>query len=131
MTIRKKACKVARAIGELDIGQGAIVCRGLVLAVEAQEGTDEMLRRVGRLPQEIRGNPSEREGVLAKMVKPGQETRVDLPTIGPETIRLAAAAGLAGIAAEGGQAFVMDKEKVIKMANEAGLFVLGLPAIES
>ena len=124
----KKACEIASKIGALDIGQGAVVCQGVVLAVEAQEGTDAMLKRVADLPAEIRGSGAERKGVLAKMVKPTQETRVDLPTIGPATIENAAAAGLAGIVAEGGRAFIIDREEVIALADAAGLFVAGLPA---
>ena len=123
----KRACEIATKIGALDIGQGAVVCMGVVLAVEAQEGTDAMLRRIAKLPREIRGAPGARKGVLAKMVKPGQELRVDLPTMGPETVRLAAAAGLAGIVAEAGRCFVMEKERVIELADEAGLFIAGLP----
>src|SRR5258708_31108643 len=65
-----RAMEVARAIGRLDIGQGAVVCRGLVLAVEAQEGTDAMLRRVAELPEAIRGAPERPVGVLAKAPKP-------------------------------------------------------------
>jgi len=124
----QKACEIASSIGALDIGQGAVICDGVVLAVEAQEGTDAMLRRVAELPSEIRGSISERKGVLAKMVKPTQETRVDLPTIGPATIEHAAAAGLAGIVAEGGRAFIIDRDEVIALANAAGLFIAGLPA---
>ncbi len=123
----KKACEIAVKIGELDIGQGAIVCQGVVLAVEAQEGTDAMLRRAALLPANIKGSEAERKGVLAKMVKPGQDTRVDLPTIGPATVELAALAGLAGIVAEAGRAFVIDRDAVIAKANAAGLFIAGLP----
>lgn len=123
-----KALQTAMAIGELDIGQGAVVCRGLILAVEAQEGTDRMLERVASLTADIRGHEGAREGVLAKVVKPGQEDRVDLPTIGVATIEKAAKAGLAGIVAESGQAFIIGKEKVIKAADQAGLFIAGLPA---
>lgn len=126
-----KACETASAIGALDIGQGAVVCRGLVLAVEAQEGTDAMLTRVAALPANIRGSAKLRAGILAKMVKPGQEDRVDLPTIGVETIRLAAVAGLAGIVAEAGRAFVIDKPAVIALADAEGLFIAGLPASSS
>ena len=128
MSDARIACTIASKIGALDIGQGAVVCNGVVLAVEAQEGTDAMLRRVAELPAEIRGSVSERKGVLAKMVKPTQETRVDLPTIGPATIENAAAAGLAGIVAEGGRAFIIDREQVIALANAAGLFIAGLPS---
>jgi DUF1009 family protein len=78
-----RALDVARAIGRLDVGQGAVVCRGLVLAVEAQEGTDAMLARVADLPVALRGQPGASAGVLAKAPKPIQETRIDLPTIGP------------------------------------------------
>ena len=123
----KRACEIATKIGALDIGQGAVVCMGVVLAVEAQEGTDAMLARVAELPSEIRGGPDARKGIMAKMVKPEQELRVDLPTIGPETVRLAVAAGLAGIVAEAGRCFVIEKETVIEIADEAGLFIAGLP----
>lgn len=117
-----KACETARQIGQLDIGQGAVVARGVVLAVEAQEGTDAMLARVAAMPLEAR-----KDGVLAKLIKPHQDIRVDLPTLGPETIRRAAEAGLAGIVAEAGGAFVLNKDEVKRLADEAGLFVVGLP----
>lgn len=121
------ACEIATKIGALDIGQGAVICQGVVLAVEAQEGTDAMLKRIIDLPPEIRGTALNRKGVLAKMVKPTQETRVDLPTIGPATIENAAAAGLAGIVAEGGRAFIIDREESIAIADAAGVFIAGLP----
>ena len=123
----RKACEVASQIGALDIGQAAVVCRGVVLAVEAQEGTDAMLGRILSLPKTIRGTLDNRSGVLAKMVKPGQDIRVDLPTIGPLTVENASKAGLAGIVGEGGRAFIIEREKTIQMANEAGLFIAGLP----
>lgn len=121
-----KACEVAREIGRLDIGQGAVVAKGVVLAVEAQEGTDAMLRRVAELPFAVRQN-----GVLAKLVKPTQDERVDLPTIGPNTLRLTAAAGLAGVIGEAGRAFVIDRAEVRAIADEAGLFVVGIPTAET
>lgn len=126
-----KACEIARQIGALDIGQGAIVCNGLVLAVEAQEGTDEMLMRVAELPEQKRGTMAIRKGVLAKLVKPKQEDRVDLPTIGPKTIELASKAGLAGIVVESGRAFCIDQDSCRIAADKAGLFITGLPAIKS
>ncbi|MBO9709389.1 MAG: UDP-2,3-diacylglucosamine diphosphatase LpxI [Caulobacter sp.] len=121
-----RALTVARAIGELDVGQGAVVCEGLVLAVEAQEGTDAMLRRVAELPQTIRGNAEHPRGVLAKAPKPIQETRVDLPTIGVATVQRAARAGLAGIVGEAGRLLVVDREQVIALADDLGLFVYGV-----
>lgn len=121
-----KALIVAREIGRLDVGQGAVVCDGLVLAVEAQEGTDAMLRRVADLPQAIRGTIERPRGVLAKAPKPIQETKVDLPTIGVATIQRAARAGLAGVVGEAGRLLVVDREAVIAAADELGLFVLGV-----
>ena len=122
----KQALDVARAIGRLDIGQAAVVAHGLVLAVEAQEGTDAVLARVAELPAHLKGRPGAGAGVLAKATKPIQETRVDLPTIGLATIRGVARAGLAGIVGETGRLLVLDREAVIALADELGVFVLGV-----
>ena len=81
------AYDIAGEIGRLDIGQGCVVAEGLVLAVEAQEGTDEMLKRVAKLPEAIRGTEDNRSGALVKRPKPIQDKRVDLPTIGPSFTR--------------------------------------------
>lgn len=121
----RKALHVAEKSGELDVGQGAVVCRGLVLAVEAQEGTDAMLRRVAELPSDLRGSSTDRKGVLAKAPKPIQDLRVDMPVIGPRTVELAAAAGLAGIAGRPGKLILIDREAVIEAADRLGLFVWG------
>lgn len=121
-----RALGVAREIGRLDIGQGAVVCDGLVLAVEAQEGTDAMLRRVAELPESLRGAPEQVKGVLAKTPKPIQETRVDLPVIGLGTVQRAARAGLAGIVGEEGRLLVLDREAVIALADDLGLFIVGV-----
>ncbi len=123
-----RAMEVARAIGALDIGQAAAVSRGLVLAVEAAEGTDAMLARVAGLPAHLRGQPGAGIGVLAKAPKPIQETRVDLPTIGPATVRAVAAAGLAGIVGQAGGLLVLDRDTVIALADELGVFILGVEA---
>ena len=120
------ALQVARAIGRLDAGQAAVVCRGLVLALEAAEGTDALLARVADLPEALRGTPDAPLGVLAKAPKPMQETRVDLPTIGPATVEAAARAGLAGIVGEAGHLLVLDREAVIALADDLGLFIVGV-----
>lgn len=122
----RRALEAARAIGRLDIGQAAVSRNGLVLALEAQEGTDAMLARVAGLPEALRGAPGERRGVLAKAAKPGQELRIDLPTIGPETVRRAADAGLAGIAGGAGQVLVVDRDETLRRADAAGLFIVGV-----
>ncbi|MEZ5926673.1 MAG: UDP-2,3-diacylglucosamine diphosphatase LpxI [Hyphomicrobiaceae bacterium] len=115
--------EVVRTLGRLDVGQGAVVARGYVLAVEAAEGTDEMLERAGRLRQWGEGK---RRGVLVKMSKPGQELRVDLPTIGPRTVELAARAGLAGLAIEASRVLIAGRDTVVSLADREGLFVFGV-----
>jgi DUF1009 family protein len=121
-----QAMDVARTIGRIDAGQAAVVCRGLVLALEAAEGTDALLARVAELPEALRGRPGAPQGVLAKAPKPSQERRVDLPTIGPATVQASARAGLAGIVGEAGALLVLDREAVIALADELGVFVLGV-----
>ncbi len=122
----RRGLEVARVIGSMDIGQGAIVVDGLVLAVEAQEGTDAMLQRCAGLPQDVRGTAEARRGVLAKCPKPMQEMRIDLPTIGVSTVEGAAAAGLAGIVGEVGRMLVMDRDGVVAAADRLGVFVVGV-----
>ena len=111
---------VARALGAVDIGQAVVVQQGLVLGVEAIEGTDALLQRCASFRRDGPG------GVLVKLAKPGQEARVDRPTIGPKTIAMASAAGLQGVAAEAGATLVIDRDEVIRAADEAGLFVVGV-----
>lgn len=120
------AIRVAETLGSLDIGQAVVVARGVVLAVEAQEGTDAMLARCLELPQALRGTSEDRVGVLVKWPKPIQDRRVDLPVVGPRTVQGAAAAGLAGIVVEAGSALVLDRAAVIETADRLGLFLVGL-----
>lgn len=115
-----RGIEIARAIGALDIGQAVVVQQGLVLGVEAIEGTDALLRRCGGLRRAGQG------GVLVKVEKPGQEKRIDRPTVGPQTVRLAAEAGLAGIAVAAGTTLLLDRDEVIREADAAGLFVVGV-----
>jgi UDP-2,3-diacylglucosamine hydrolase len=112
--------RVARAIGALDIGQAVVVQQGFVLGVEAVEGTDGLLRRCASLRRDGPG------GVLVKVEKPGQEKRADRPVIGPQTVILAAESGLRGIAAEAGATLVLDRNEVVRLADAAGLFVVGI-----
>ena len=124
----RKALQAARAAGENDIGQGAIVRDGLVLVSEDHDGTDAMLRRCAEASGLSEGALN---GVLAKVPKPGQDRRVDLPTMGVATIELAAQAGLAGVAGEAGALLVVDREAVRRAADRLGLFVLGVDGGEA
>jgi DUF1009 family protein len=120
MTDVSRGVRVARVLGTADVGQGCVVQQGLVLAVEAIEGTDAMLARAGSLRRDGIG------GVLVKLLKPGQDRRADLPTIGPQTVRNAAAAGLRGLAFEANATILADREVCLAAADAAGLFLLGL-----
>jgi hypothetical protein len=120
MTDIERGIAVARLLGAADVGQGCVVQQGLVLAVEAIEGTDAMLVRAGGLRREGIG------GVLVKLVKPNQDKRADLPTIGPDTVRHAAAAGLRGVAFEARATILAEREACLAAADAAGLFLLGL-----
>jgi DUF1009 family protein len=116
----RRGVEVAKAVGMLDIGQGAVVQQGIVLGVEAIEGTDELIDRCGKLQRGGRG------GILVKVRKPQQDNRLDLPTMGTETVRHAAEAGLCGIVMEAGGTLMLDREAVAAAADRAGIFVLGL-----
>jgi UDP-2,3-diacylglucosamine hydrolase len=112
--------RIARALGALDIGQAAVVQQGLVLGLEAIEGTDALIARAAGLKREGPG------GVLVKAAKPGQERRADLPTIGLRTIANAAAAGLRGVAVEAGGSLIIDPKALAAAADRANLFVVGI-----
>jgi DUF1009 family protein len=118
----RRGIAVVRALGAVDVGQACVVQQGVVLAVEAAEGTDAMLSRCAAVARPGRG------GVLVKLVKPGQDRRADLPTVGPETIRAATEAGLRGVAFEAGGTILAEREAAIAAADSAGVFLLGLDA---
>ncbi len=117
---------IVRAMGALDIGQAAVVCEGLVLAVEAAEGTDAMIKRIVNLREAVRGKQGKPRGVLVKAPKPIQDRKTDLPVIGVETVRNVAASYLAGIAVEADGALILDRARVVEAANAAGIFVMGV-----
>ncbi|NTU77689.1 MAG: LpxI family protein, partial [Alphaproteobacteria bacterium] len=100
----KRGIEVALALGRLDVGQAVVVQQGLVLGVEAIEGTDALIARSAAVRREGQG------GVLVKLAKPQQDNRFDLPTIGPDTVAAAAKAGLRGIALQAGRSLIVDRE---------------------
>ena len=116
----KRGIEVARLLGKADVGQSVIVQQGLVLAVEGIEGTDALIRRSSDLKRKGSG------GVLVKMCKPDQDRRVDLPTIGPQTIQSVKNAGFAGVAVQAGAVLISQSEQTIKLANQLGLFIIGV-----
>lgn len=116
--------KVAMQIGALDIGQAVIVQEGRVLGVEAVEGTDALIARIGALESKVPG------GVLVKVKKPGQDRRTDLPTVGTLTVSRAIDAGLEGIAVHAGHCLLVDRREMIDRADDAGLFITGIGELD-
>ena len=116
------------AMGPFDVGQAVVVAANRVVAVEAAEGTQRMLARIAELRRDGKLHLPENTGVLVKAPKAGQDRRFDLPSIGADTVAAAAAAGLAGIAVEAGGAITADLHELIRGADAAGLFVVGIPS---
>ncbi len=116
----RRGAEVAFALGRLDVGQSVVVQQGLVLGVEGIEGTDELIKRCSGYKRKGSG------GVLVKLRKPEQDMRIDLPTIGLRTVENAKACGLNGIAVHAGNALVVDEAEVVKAADKAGLFIVGI-----
>ncbi len=119
---------VARAVASLDIGQTLVVHERAIVAVEAIEGTDEAIRRAGRLVG-AGSSAHSREGLcIVKVARPNQDPRFDLPAIGVRTVAVAAEAGAAVIAIEAGSSLVLERQKVVEYADSAGIALVGVPA---
>lgn len=112
--------KIAKSLGGLDIGQSVIVQQGMVIGVEAIEGTDALIKRCKDLQRKGAG------GVLVKTCKPLQDNRIDLPTVGINTLQNVNNAGLRGIAIEAGKSLIVRFDDFVKQADSLGLFVIGI-----
>jgi DUF1009 family protein len=110
--------EVAQEIGRLDIGQCIVIKDRVVVAVEAVEGTDETIRRGGRLAHE--------GSIVIKRSKPHQDLRFDLPAVGPLTIEAMASVKAAALALEADRTVVLDREETIRAAGGAGIAIVGL-----
>jgi DUF1009 family protein len=118
-----RGLELIRTLGPYDIGQSVIVAGGRIEAIEGAEGTDRMIARAAARRTQPDGA---RRGVLVKRSKPGQDLRVDMPTIGPATVESADAAGLTGIAVEAGQVLVAERARTLRRADAARLFIEGV-----
>lgn len=116
----QRGITVAKALGAVDVGQAVVVQEGMVLAVEAIEGTDMMLSRAAIVKKEGKAP------VMVKVLKPGQDLRTDLPAMGLQTIELLKKYGIGGIAVEAGGILMIEREEVVKMADQEGIFVIGV-----
>jgi len=112
--------KLAAWLGEADIGQAVIIKDGVVLGLEAVEGTDALITRCAALRGEKNSG-----GVLVKVAKPQQDDRADLPTIGETTLKLLAEHRFDGVALEAGRTILLGRDACVTMANRAGLFIEG------
>ena len=119
----QRAREIVDLLGQADIGQAAVVARRLCLAVESVCGTDVMLQQAGLAMASEFPERRERLGLAYKALKRGQESRVDFPVIGPDTIRRAADAGLRGVALEASGVMLLDRECAISIADREGLFI--------
>ncbi len=119
---------IARALGAQDVGQGTVVAQGLCLGAESIQGTDAMLEFIAATGEAFRPDPKGGKGVLCKAPKPGQDWRVDMPAIGPQTLENAAKAGLAGVAVQAGGVLILGLEETVTRADDLGLFLIGEPA---
>jgi UDP-2,3-diacylglucosamine hydrolase len=126
-----RALEVIAALGPFDVGQAAIVADNHVLAVEAAEGTDNMLARIAEMRGQGRVTAAPRRGVLVKSPKPGQDRRFDLPAIGPQTVENVARAGLAGVAVTAGSTLIARPTEVIAAADRANVFLVGVSEVAS
>lgn len=118
-----RAAAIVAALGAVDVGQGAVVAQGLCLGVEALPGTDALLESVAGLKPGLRPDPARGRGLFYKAAKPGQDRRIDLPTIGPGTLRAVSAAGLGGVAFEAGGVICLDLAEMNRLTEELGLFL--------
>ncbi|HXF91887.1 MAG TPA: UDP-2,3-diacylglucosamine diphosphatase LpxI [Nitrospiraceae bacterium] len=112
--------EVAREIGRLDIGQCVVVKDRVVVAVEAVEGTDGAIRRGGELAKE--------GAVVVKRSKPQQDLRFDLPAVGPRTIEVMESVKAAVLALEAGKSVLLDREEMLRKAEQAGIAIVGVVA---
>ncbi len=120
--------RLLEALSDFDAGQCAVVAEGRVLAIEAAEGTDVMLARVAELRRSGRLRHRGSAGVLVKAPKRGQDLRLDMPAIGPDTIAGAAMAQLRGLALAAWAVLLAERERCVREADAAGLFIAGFPA---
>jgi UDP-2,3-diacylglucosamine hydrolase len=121
----ERGLKVARALGSVDVGQAVVVQQGLVLGVEALEGSDNLIARCGKL-QESKSQSNLPGGIFVKVLKPTQDTRVDRSVIGPQTVQSVYKAGLRGIAVEANRVILLNSQASIALANQYNIFITGV-----
>ena len=112
--------ETAKNIGKYDIGQSLVIEDGLIIALEAVEGTAAMINRAYKYKK------TRNSAILVKVLKYNQEKRIDRPTIGVETIEQIAKSGFAGIVTEANEVLIIDYEKTIEAADKSNIFIQGI-----
>lgn len=125
----KRAMNITEQLGTADVGQGVVVAQGLCLGVESIQGTDAMLNFVATTSVDYRPDQNAGQGVLLKAPKQGQDWRMDMPAIGPDTVENAAKAGLSGIAVQAQGVLILGLKDTIAVANKRGLFIHGFDPV--
>ncbi len=115
-----RAWDILLTLSPLDVGQGCVVAGGQCLGIETVQGTDALLQFVADTPKKLR---HDFKGVYVKAAKRGQDLRIDMPVIGPNTIRAVAEAGLAGLVVEAGRVMILEREKTLQAVEDEGLFL--------
>jgi UDP-2,3-diacylglucosamine hydrolase len=116
----ERGMEILTGTGRFDVGQALIMQEGTVLGIEAAEGTDELIRRCHQYGRKGR------KSILVKIAKPGQDRDLDLPTIGPETVKLCSRYGVGGIVIHAGSSLLLDPDEVKRLADETKMFVIGV-----
>ena len=126
-TDASRAARIVRALGRADVGQSAVVARGLCIAVETATGTDAMLRLAGQSLKSLFPQDQVRVGLFYKAPKIGQDLRVDCPVVGPATVTEVAAAGLRGMVVQAGGVLMLDRIEMARLADNRGVFIWVVP----
>ncbi|MFY0619494.1 LpxI family protein [Shimia sp.] len=116
-----RAADILLALAPVDVGQGAVVAAGLCLGIETLQGTDALLGFVSQTPDKLR----RAKGVFLKAPKRGQDLRVDMPAVGPDTVLSAAKAGVEGIVVAAGRVVIVERSQTLAALEDTGLFLLG------
>ena len=116
-----RAAQILSAISPLDLGQGCVVAGGQCLGIETVQGTDALLAYIAQTPAALRRG---QRGVYVKAPKVGQDLRIDMPTIGPDTVAAVADAGLAGLVIAEGKVVVMQRDETLFLAEDRGVFLI-------
>ncbi|MFZ9305848.1 MAG: LpxI family protein [Candidatus Fonsibacter ubiquis] len=118
-----KGIEIIKTLSKFDIGQSAVLNNGYVLAIEGPEGTDEMIKRSAYLSKKLK---LKNKSILIKFPKAGQDLRVDLPTLGLDTVKNCIKANIKGIAVKRSQNIILERDKIFNLTKKNNFFIISL-----